>query len=49
MGNLLGRLILGLLVPISSMSKGMGGVVIEVVVVTTVVVGTSGTSMLSLS
>ena len=48
-GDPLGRLILGLLVPLSSTSIVIGGVVVEVVVVATVVVGTSSSSVLSLS
>ena len=48
-GDPLGRLILGLLVPLSSTSTFIGGVVVEAVVVATVVVGTSGTSLFSLS
>ena len=43
-----GRLILGLLVPLSSTSTVIGGVVVETAVVAIVVVGTSGTSILSL-
>ena len=48
-GDPLGRLILGLLVPLSSTSRVTGGVVVQMVVVATVVVGTSGTSISSLS
>ena len=48
-GDPLGKLILGLLVPLSSTSIIIGGVVVEVVVVKTAVVGTSGTSLISLS
>ena len=44
-----GRLILGLLVPLSSTSTLIGGVVVEAVVVATVVVSTSSTSILPLS
>ena len=47
-GDPLGKLILGLLIPLGSTSKVTGGVVIEVVVAM-VVVGTSGTSTTSLS
>ena len=47
-GDPSGRLILGLLVPISSTSNDTGGIVVEVVVAT-VVFGTSGTSIFSLS
>ena len=42
------KLILGLLVPLGFISIVIGGVVVEVVVVATVVVGTSGTSIISL-
>ena len=49
MGTPSGRLILGLLVPLSSTSTVIGGGGVEVVVVATVVVSTSGTSILSLS
>ena len=48
-GDPLGRLILGLLVPLSSTSTVIAGVVVEAVVVATVVVSTSGTSILPLS
>ena len=48
-GNPLGKLILGLPVPLSSTSIVIGGVVVEVVVVATVVVRTSSTSIISLS
>ena len=47
-GDPSGKLILGLLVPLGSTSIVIGGVV-EVVVVAIVVVGTSGTSVISLS
>ena len=47
-GEPLGKLILGLLVPLGSTSKVTGGVGVEVVV-TMVVVGISGTSTFSLS
>ena len=48
-GDPLGKLILGLLVPLGSTSRVTQGVVVEVVVVATVVVSTSSTSIISLS
>ena len=48
-GDPLGTLILGLLVPLKSTSTVIGGVIVEAAVVATVVVGTSSTSILSLS
>ena len=48
-GDPLGKLILGLLVPLGSTSRVTGGVVVEVVVVAIIVVSISGTSTLSLS
>ena len=45
----MGKLILGLLVPLGSTSRITGGVVVEVAVVTMVVVGISGTSATFLS
>ena len=48
-GDPSGKLIMGLLVPLGSISSIIGGIVVEVVVVTTEVVGTSNTSISSLS
>ena len=48
-GDPLGRLIQGLLVPPSSTSTVIGGVVVEAAVVAIVVVGTSNTSIRSIS
>ena len=48
-GDPLGKLILGLLVPLGLTSRVTGGVVIEVVVVAIVVASISGISTISLS